>query len=89
MKVIHNTIEQELIMTYCPILGSKYELKNVIRKNTNNNSLYGGNDMIYDSSLTIIIEQECKHPKSAMIEVGYRILCGVCGKFMRSNNFRP
>lgn len=63
IQIIKVTVGQELTMKYDPILGTSYQLENVI-----------GNPI----STTEIIKN-CKHNAKALIEIGERNYCSICG----------
>lgn len=62
------TVAQELTMKNDPILGTSYQLENVIIKNN-------------EHTETII---DCKHNAKALIHIGERNYCSTCGDFVNN-----
>lgn len=71
MKGKSYNVVQELTMISDPILGVKYELKNVL---------------VEQEETTTKSEKKCRHPKSSRQEIGNRILCSVCNQYLKSSN---
>lgn len=74
MKKIHYNAEKQLVLKHDVILGSTYELQNVLIEQEN-----------LGEQTTTKMEKKCRHPKSARQEIGNRILCGVCNQYLKSS----
>lgn len=61
-------VGQELVMKHDPILGTTYQLENVIYEK--------------DSYKETIID--CKHTAKSLIEIGDRNYCSTCGDFVNN-----
>lgn len=71
MKTIKVTVGQELQMTQDPILGTSYNLVNVIIDEKH-------------SSTTEI--KDCKHNTKLLIQIGNRNYCTVCNQWLITSN---
>lgn len=67
-KTMNITVAQELKMTYNPILGTSYQLVDVIVENISHTE-------------TLV---ECKHSAKALIHIGERNYCSTCGDFVNN-----
>jgi D-ribose pyranose/furanose isomerase RbsD len=61
-------VAQELQMKYDPILGTTYQLENVIIKNNEH----------------IEVIKDCKHNAKALIHIGERNYCSNCGDYVNN-----
>lgn len=68
-KAMDITVAQELIMKYDAILGTIYQLENIIIKN---------NEHIECKHI------ECKHSTNAIIHIGERNYCSTCGDYVNN-----
>jgi hypothetical protein len=66
IRVMDITVTQELQMNFDPILGTTYQLENVIIKNNEH----------------IEVITDCKHTAKALITIGERNYCSICGDFV-------
>ncbi len=71
MKTIRVTVAQELQMKNDPILGTSYELVNVI---------------IDEENITSTPLQDCKHNTKQLIHIGSRNYCTVCQEWIATSN---
>ncbi len=71
MKIFKVTVGQELQMKNDPILGTKYELVNVI---------------IDEEHITETPLQNCKHNTKQLIHIGSRNYCTVCQEWISISN---
>jgi len=78
MKTYNFNVQEELVMINDPILGVKYELQNVITLEVKTTASQENN--------TIKLENKCRHPKSATLEIGNRILCVGCNEYLMTSN---
>lgn len=62
------TVAQELSMKYDPILGTSYQLENVIIKNNE----------------YIEVIKDCKHSAKTLIHIGDRNYCSTCGDYVNN-----
>jgi hypothetical protein len=68
ITIMDITVAQELTMKYDQILGTTYQLENVIIENN-------------ITTETII---DCKHNAKALIHIGNRNYCSTCGDFVNN-----
>lgn len=66
MKGLNISTEQELQMTYSPILGTSYQLVNVVTK-------------IESTIQQECNNKQCKHIGKSLMEIADRKLCMICG----------
>lgn len=78
MKGTHVEIYPILYMTYCPILGTKYELRNIaevthsnmpeLNNNDKDKALKGGKSIAYEASTTITLSKGSSYTENEMGE---------------------
>lgn len=61
-------IAQELQMSYSPILGTTYQLNEVI---------------LEEENLKVIETKDCNHTGNSLIEIDKRNLCTICGTWAK------
>lgn len=90
MNYAKYSIEQELHMTYHPILGTSYHLVDVVLEIEHS---YINPTMEYNSAMRHILSttnpiheaKDCNHSIKNILRVGYRTYCDICGGYVNKS----